>query len=338
MPNAIDVFDWSTTPLGPKSQWSPALQTAYDMIMGTGFAACATWGPEQTLIYNAAYIPFLGARHPDSLGRPIREVWHDVWDEISPLLDEALAGGRVYLEDLHLVMTRNGYPEDTYWTFSYSPLRDGDRIEGILDIAIDTTSRVAAERRNAILMAETTHRLKNTLSVVQAIARQSLRGVSAPAAAVNEFEQRLEALASAHDVLQTHDWSEADLGALIAGALQRLVDRPRYELAGPALRVSAQVAQTVSLVIHELATNAIKHGAWSRDEGRVLVTWRETGAAVTLVWREVGGPAAARPTKRSFGSRLIGGGLVGSGGVELDFAPSGLTATFTTSVDDLLAK
>lgn len=78
MTDHIDQWDWGATPLGPKDTWSPALRTTFDIIMGTAFAACATWGDAQTLIYNAAYIPFLGARHPAALGQPIQEVWSDV--------------------------------------------------------------------------------------------------------------------------------------------------------------------------------------------------------------------------------------------------------------------
>lgn len=335
MPQIIEEFDWAATPLGPRSGWSDALRTTYDIMMGTGFATCATWGPEQTFIYNAAYIPFLGKRHPDALGKPIAEVWHDVWDDIRPLVAKATAGERVYMEDMHLVMTRNGYPEDTYWTFSYSPLRDGDQIMGMLDIAVETTTRVVAERDGALMMGETMHRLKNTLSVVLAIARQSLRGVSEKAA-VYGFEQRLQALASAHDVLHRQDWSSADLEALIDAALAKLTDRSGYDLEGPPLKVSARVAQNVSLVFHELATNAIKHGAWSGGAGRVAVSWRLDAEQVRLEWRERGGPSVVSPEKKSFGSKLISGGLAGSGGVETHYHPEGLVVIFTATAESLL--
>jgi len=78
----LQEFDWSTTPLGPREQWSPALQSIYEMMMASGFAMFATWGPERTFIYNAAYFPFLGGRHPEALGKPIEQVWPEVWDDI----------------------------------------------------------------------------------------------------------------------------------------------------------------------------------------------------------------------------------------------------------------
>ncbi|WP_297506315.1 sensor histidine kinase [uncultured Caulobacter sp.] len=335
MPKSIDEFDWSSTPLGARDSWPLALKTTYDIMMGTEFATCATWGPEQTLIYNAAYIPFLGARHPGALGRPIHEVWADVWADIAPLLDKAMAGERVYMENMHLVMTRNGFPEDTYWTFSYSPVKDGDRVEGILDIAIETTQQVLAERGRALLMAETTHRLKNTLALVQAIAQQTLRR-GRDKELVQTFEERLHALAAAHDVLLEQDWSGADLGGLIEIALSRVADRTRFTVEGAHLRVKAPIAQNVSLIIHELTTNAIKHGALSRPEGHVTVRWARDGGRVTVEWRERGGPPATPPTRKGFGTRLVGLGLTGAGGVETDYAPEGLTVRLSAAAEALL--
>jgi two-component sensor histidine kinase len=335
LPKRIDTFDWADTPLGPMDGWPTALRTAYDIMMGTGFATCAIWGPEQTLIFNAAYIPFLGARHPGALGRPIHEVWHDVWPDIQPLVAEALAGGTVYQENMHLVMTRNGYPEDTWWTFSYSPLRDGERVAGMLDIAVETTARMKAEQSRTLVVSEVTHRLKNTLSLVQALARQTLRPVTEQTA-VRDFEERLHALGSAHDVLLRHDWDVAELGLLIDAALERLAERPRYALSGDVLKVSGRVAQNVSLLIHELATNARKHGALSHPEGRVAVRWWLDGTDVRLEWLERGGPPAAPPTRQGFGSRLIARGLTGAGGVEMLYEAEGLTVRMRSSAQTLL--
>jgi signal transduction histidine kinase len=119
-------------------------------MMSSGFGMCAVWGPERTFLYNEAYIPFLAERHPQALGRPIDQVWFDVWSGIAPLIDRAMAGETVHIENLHLVMTRKGYDEDTCWTFSYSPLRDGDEIVGFLDVAVETTDLVAAQERDRV--------------------------------------------------------------------------------------------------------------------------------------------------------------------------------------------
>lgn len=148
--NFLDDFDWSTTPLGPIDQWSVALRTIYDLITASGFGMCATWGPEGTFLYNEAYAEFLGDRHPQALGQPIAQVWPEIWDDIKSLVDRAMAGETIRLENLHLTMNRNGYEEDTYWTFSYSPLRDGDVISGFLNVAHDTTALVFAQNRDRV--------------------------------------------------------------------------------------------------------------------------------------------------------------------------------------------
>ncbi|WP_423814434.1 ATP-binding protein [Pseudomonas oryzihabitans] len=149
----LETFAWESTPLGGRAGWPVALRTTYDLLMASPFAMCATWGAEQTLIYNHAYAPFLGARHPAALGQPIHEVWVELWDEIAPLIDRARAGEALHFVDKHFVMTRNGYPEDTYWSFSYSPLRDGERIVGMLNITTETTASVQAHRQRDIAEA-----------------------------------------------------------------------------------------------------------------------------------------------------------------------------------------
>jgi signal transduction histidine kinase/CheY-like chemotaxis protein len=140
----LESFAWETTPLGARASWPVALRTTYDLLMASPFAMCATWGAEQTLIYNQAYAPFLGARHPAALGQPIDKVWAELWDEIAPLIERTLSGEALHFVDKHFVMTRNGYPEDTYWSFSYSPLRDGEAIVGMLNITTETTAGVQA--------------------------------------------------------------------------------------------------------------------------------------------------------------------------------------------------
>lgn len=149
----LESFAWETTPLGARASWPVALRTTYDLLMASPFAMCATWGAEQTLIYNQAYAPFLGARHPAALGQPIDEVWAELWDEIAPLIARTLAGEALHFVDKHFVMTRNGYPEDTYWSFSYSPLRDGERIVGMLNITTETTASVLAHRQRDVAEA-----------------------------------------------------------------------------------------------------------------------------------------------------------------------------------------
>ncbi len=149
----LESFAWETTPLGARASWPVALRTTYDLLMASPFAMCATWGAEQTLIYNQAYAPFLGARHPAALGQPIDKVWAELWDEIAPLIERTLSGEALHFVDKHFVMTRNGYPEDIYWSFSYSPLRDGEAIVGMLNITTETTAGVQAHHQRDVAEA-----------------------------------------------------------------------------------------------------------------------------------------------------------------------------------------
>lgn len=147
MADLIARFDWATTPLGAMERWPQSLRTAVDILLGSGHAMQLAWGPERTVLYNDAYAPMLGDRHPGALGCPFRQAWPEVWDQIAPLVSRVFAGETVNLKDLPLVMTRHGYPEDTWWSFSYSPIRDeGGGIAGLLNVPVDATVRMRAER------------------------------------------------------------------------------------------------------------------------------------------------------------------------------------------------
>jgi PAS domain S-box-containing protein len=167
---ATEAFDWSSTPLGPRDGWPLSLRTAVDIMLSSGFAMCAAWGPELTFLYNDDYAPVLGARHPDALGKPIRDVWPEIWADIEPLIAEVLSGRTVRQDNMHLVMTRHGHDEDTWWDFSYSPLRDDDgQIAGFLDVTTDCTATVLAQRG---LEAESAH-LRASEARFRALAKAS---------------------------------------------------------------------------------------------------------------------------------------------------------------------
>ncbi|ESQ83124.1 hypothetical protein AEAC466_14775 [Asticcacaulis sp. AC466] len=145
MGQEIRDFDWSTTPLGPLDGWPTALKVVTDMMLASKFPSALFWGPEHTLIYNDAYIPMLGEKR-HALGRPLSTVWAEIWSDIEPIVARALAGEATYLENLKLVTTRNGHPEDSWFTFCYSPVRGDDgHIHGVIDWAIETTAQIVAE-------------------------------------------------------------------------------------------------------------------------------------------------------------------------------------------------
>lgn len=597
MPGMIDLlrrYDWSATPLGARADWPFSLHTTVDLMMASGHAMCLASGPERTLLYNDAYAAVLGARHPAAFGMRLEEIWSDVWSEIGPLVARTFAGETATFHDMPLTMTRNGFPEQTWWSFSYSPVRD-DRgaVAGLLNVTTETTGRVVAEQerdkaiaelrrsegqwrrlfetmeegfilgavlrddagriidwryeevndawydlvgiarggaigrtirevfpgiedewvlefasvveagepvrftrqvgslgrwydgvakaaggdyftvlftevtdrvrreqrqsaiitlgdrlqalasvddmvaatatiladsfevpvvdyddieagaasvaiggmvltpfvedlragraimkrdgmapfvvmpvvergtlvallhvssaaprdwsaeevqflrdvahrlraaverlraaeRQEILNGELSHRVKNTLSVVQAIAMQTLSS-QIDRGSMEAFGNRLKALAAAHDVLLTRSWAAAEIADVVQATLDSFpADRVRVN--GPELPIGARTAMSLSLLIHELATNAVKHGALSVPAGHVVIDWAINEGQLEMRWVERGGPPAIAPTRRGFGSRIINMGLTGSGDVKLHYASDGLTVEMTAPV------
>ncbi|WKB51700.1 ATP-binding protein [Eleftheria terrae] len=147
------AFDWSTTPLGPPEGWPAPLQTATRIMLTSRQPMFVWWGPEFVNLYNDAYTSALGARHPSGLGQPARQVWHEIWEQVGPRAESVLSRNEgTFDEDLLLVMERNGYPEETYYTFSYSPVPGAaGGAGGLLGVVIDSTGRVIGERQLALL-------------------------------------------------------------------------------------------------------------------------------------------------------------------------------------------
>ncbi len=143
-------FDWSTTPLGPAAAWPDSLKVAVRILLTSRFAMWMAWGPELTFLYNDAYGQMtLGKKHPWALGRPAAEVWSEIWKDIGPRIQRVLDTGEAsWDEELPLILERSGYPEETYHTFSYSPLAGPDgQITGMLCVVIEDTARVIGERQ-----------------------------------------------------------------------------------------------------------------------------------------------------------------------------------------------
>lgn len=207
---------------------------------------------------------------------------------------------------------------------------------GVADRAYATIARLEAEAERNILNLELSHRMKNMLAMVQAIAVQTLKDVD-DRAAVDALDKRLMALGTAHDVLLQDHWSSAAVGGVAQRVLATLGVADRVLVAGPAISFGPRAALALSLLLHELATNALKYGALSVDAGRVNLDWRVDGvgsdATFKMAWRETGGPAAVEPIHKGFGSKLIRMGLLGTRGTETRYLPTGFEADFQVSLD-----
>ncbi|SFC55136.1 hybrid sensor histidine kinase/response regulator [Massilia yuzhufengensis] len=146
----IRRHDWRQTPLGPPEHWPPALRTAVDMMLHSAFPMFMAWGPDLVFLYNDAYAPLLGQKHGRALGERFCDLWAEVWSEMVPLIDRALSGKPVYFEDMPMTVVRRGYPERATFTFSHAPLIGNDgQVAGLFCTVMETTRRVAAERRAA---------------------------------------------------------------------------------------------------------------------------------------------------------------------------------------------
>ena len=147
------AFDWASTPIGPPESWPQALKTAVRIMLTSQQPIWIGWGPELTYLYNDPYKSIIGGKHPWALGRPTSEVWSEIWEDIAPLLAKATSGHEgTYVEAQLLIMERNGFPEETYYTFSYSPIPTDDGSPGGIFCAnTDDTQRVITERQLSLL-------------------------------------------------------------------------------------------------------------------------------------------------------------------------------------------
>jgi two-component sensor histidine kinase len=206
------------------------------------------------------------------------------------------------------------------------------------DSAVQLRAREAEEQRahqrQQLMINELNHRVKNTLFTVQSLARQSL-GRPADTPGLAAFTERLMALARAHDLLTQSAWEGADLKEILEEVLEPYIDRT--VLAGPPTALSPNAALALSMVFHELGTNAVKYGALSTPEGNVTVVWHVDPSArhrLTLHWEERGGPSVQPPSRAGFGSRLIAASLKSdlAGEARIDYRPSGLVCVITLSL------
>ena len=269
--------------------------------------------------------------HPEDVGR-VAGGWR-----------AAVAAGAPEHEDEFRLRGADG--EYRWFLVRVAPVRGADgRVERWVGTCTDVDPRRKAEERQSLLVNELNHRVKNSLAVALALADQTRRACDAakhpPERFHADFQTRLVALAAAHDLLTREHWEGAPLTKLVQTALaphagKAGTSESRVSSAGPPVRLAPETAIALAMAMHELATNAAKHGALSVPAGRVRVHWRvdpppaAPGGMLVLEWSEHGGPPVeGPPQRRGFGSRLIERGLpiqLGRGGtVELDFAPQGL--------------
>ena len=265
--------------------------------------------------------------------------WPDLLDDAGPdVARDALEVAKQGRSSHFLAEANTFAGTPKAWSVSVSPIMGADdRTSQILVVSRDVTELAQAREKLQLHNVELAHRIKNTLSIVQAIAHQTI-GKVADKEAMKAFGDRLSALAASHDLLTGQGWLTAKLDEVVHRALTTFgVDR--FQLSGQSVDIGPRAVLALSLMVHELATNAVKYGALSVPEGKVTVAWTLNThldhEILHLSWQERGGPPAIEPARKGFGSRLISMGLNGSGGVTVEYSPSGLSVNASAPLHKL---
>src|SRR5437773_8436706 len=152
MGKLVRSMDWSRTPLGRSSFWPQSLRTTVSLCLASNVPISLAWGPRHVQIYNDGYWPICGAKHPHSMGQDFSECWASAWPVIGEAFERALGGQTSYLENQRMFLDRNGYLEETFFTFSFSPIRDETgEVAGLFHPVTETTARMLSERRTHTL-------------------------------------------------------------------------------------------------------------------------------------------------------------------------------------------
>jgi PAS domain S-box-containing protein len=245
-------------------------------------------GPDHVFTFaNRAYRLLAGDR--ELRGLPTREVFPEAEARgLLELLDRVYATGEAFEGTGLRVLASypNGGRRELFLDVSFHPVRDDQgAVEGIFVQGYDRTESVRAHHRQRLLIDELNHRVKNTLSTIQSLARPSFRADRDREEARQAFEARIVALSNAHNLLSERHWESADLETILLAEL-RALDLDRVDVNGQPLRLNSKAAIAMAMIFHELASNALKYGALNSPAGRLSVRWRRLGEAVVLEWRE----------------------------------------------------
>jgi two-component system, chemotaxis family, CheB/CheR fusion protein len=276
---------------------------------------------------NEAFYQIFQVRRDETEGRLLHTLGNGQWDlpQLRQLLTQ-VASKRQMPEKFTVVHDFEHLGSRTM-LLQVLPVGEADLV--LLSIE-DVTERKHWEEHQQLLVSELSHRVKNTLATVQSIAAQTIRHAKSLESFYRDFSGRLQALGGAHALLTARNWQSLDLRAVLLEPLRAYAEADaRARLQGPEIELRPGAALALSLVVHELATNAAKHGALATPEGAIAIDWDLTGSqdamVVRLVWREHGGPGADAPASHGFGLGLIERitSYELDGEVRYDFTPEG---------------
>jgi PAS domain S-box-containing protein len=298
---------------------------------------------DRNLRYTSVSNPILGRSVDDTLGHTDENIFPAAAGAaLTALKREVLDSGQPKRGEVAI----DGVLGTGWHDLHVEPLRDeAGAIVGLSGAAVDVTERKEGEAHLRLLLRELTHRSKNLLAVIQAMARQTARHAGSIDAFLNQFGARLQALAASHDLLVRESWYGAALQELVRSQLGAYIDRDQTQITieGPAVALKPEAAQNLGLALHELAANAARYGALSVPEGRVSIVWNRAaagdGGALTLDWREELGPPVKTRRKKGFGSMVIERNLAMAleAKVDLEFEPGGLHCHIVIPSNQILA-
>lgn len=221
--------------------------------------------------------------------------------------------------------------QDVYWDVHHTPVCDVDgKVVAVLQYALDVSAEIAAERMRDVISQEYDHRVRNMMTKISAIARQTARFNAETSEFLSEFERRIGAMARTHELLINGGWEQLGLRALIDGELEAYADKGQTQVTGDDVILSSRVGQALGMALHELAINAAKYGALSHTDGRLSVCWKLTSDhGIMLHWHETGVAIAATDTPSGFGTTIIDRvlPLETDGSVTREITSAGLTCT-----------
>lgn len=295
---------------------------------------------------NKAFRELFAIFDEDPVGQLIFELGSGEWNDppLRSLLDRVLSED----EEIHDFAIEQAFHQtgrrSMLLTASRLP-QDNGRDDLILIAIEDVTERKRFEEHRETLVHELNHRIKNVMATVQAVASQTLRCATSLEVARINFGARLVALGKSHDLLTNENWAGADLRNIVSDTVKPLsAERDRFKIDGPRLWLLPGPTLSVSMALHELATNAAKYGALSTQEGHVDITWKLSGSGqdrrLSLRWSEAGGPPVTPPTRKGFGSMLIQKLLAAEldGEVEVSYKVSGVVCTINAPMPEEQAK
>jgi PAS domain S-box-containing protein len=291
---------------------------------------------------NKAYLEATHRTDEDIKGHYVFDVFPDEKDRIDHLLSEfeATLNGRVtQLKALpYQLKMEDGSLQDRVWQATQDPLRDETgTIIGLIQRCEDITHQHHLEQRNKAISHELSHRIKNSMSVISALARITSRNADNIDDYVESFTRRIDAISRANDLLLDNDWRGLRIDEIFKAELKPFEDEDQaaYSLDGPPVRLTIDASKNLSMVLHELTTNAVKYGCLKETGGHLTVHWVRDADTLTIKWLESCSHNISPSDNIGFGTRLFD--MLPSIAVERDFTPTGLHLTITMDGEILFA-